>query len=275
MYFLEASTERVGGSDVNIVFCKHIHFDERALLIYGSKRRLSTSVMLHAVEALDLSEALHGPAGTSARYLRPLGESGYVPNAYDIVPLVNTIGICTSAGVSITDPTNFANSTVNIVPNLHDASANPAATSLKGRLDGRKTLGLVRVSPQEYMVIYDQYGCYMTKYGLPSRDYGYIKWETEAVSYAYRDGHILLISPEFIEVRNVTTGRIVQVIEGHDIRLLSSGPHMSKGDPVLIVMRGGKEDPFSFSEKIVELSETEEIVHSPEANADRWVEWDM
>ena len=120
-----------------------------------------------------------------------------------------------------------------------------------------------------------EYGCYMTKYGVPSRDYGYIKWETEALSYAYRDGHILLISPEFIEVRNVTTGRIVQVIEGHDIRLLSSGPHTSKGDPVLVVMRGGKEDPFSFSEKIVELNETEEIVHSPETDADRWVEWDM
>lgn len=28
-------------------------------------------------------------------------------------------------------------------------------TSLKARLEGLKTLGLVRVSPQEYMVIYD------------------------------------------------------------------------------------------------------------------------
>jgi hypothetical protein len=94
------------------------------------------------------------------------------------------------------------------------------------------------------------------------------------MSYAYRDGHILLISPEFIEIRNVTTGRIVQVIEGVDIRLLSSSPHTSKGDPVLVAMRGGYQDQYSVGEKIVELNETEEIVHSPEA-ADRWVEWDM
>ena len=33
----------------------------------------------------------------------------------------------------------------------------------------------------------------------------------------------------------------MQVIEGHDIRLLSSGPHTSKGD-VLVVMCGGKKD---------------------------------
>ena len=99
MYFLEASIERVGGSDVNIVFCKHIHFDKRelcsyiftilkmlsslpSLVIYGSKRRLSTSVTLHAVEALDLSEVLHSPAGTSARYLRPLGEVRSLSNYY-------------------------------------------------------------------------------------------------------------------------------------------------------------------------------------------------
>lgn len=67
----------------------------------------------------------------------------------------------------------------------------------------------------------------------------------------------------------------MQVIEGDDIRLLSSGPHRSKGDPVLVVMRGGYQDQYSVSEKIVELNETEEIAQSPEAEADRWVEWDM
>jgi RHO1 GDP-GTP exchange protein 1/2 len=85
----------------------------------------------------------------------------------------------------------------------------------------------------------------------------------------------LLISPEFIEVRNITTGRVVQVIEGEDIRLLSSGPHTSKGDPVLIVMRGGKHDQYSVSEQVLELNETEEIVLSAGSDADRWIEWDM
>ena len=117
------------------------------------------------------------------------------------------------------------------------------------------------------------YGCYITQFGAPTRECRYIRWETKAKAYAYRDGHILLISPEFIEIRNVTTGRIVQVIEGEDIRLLSSGPNTGKGDPVLIAMRGGYQDQFSVSEKIVELNETEEIIRTPEA--DRWVEWDM
>lgn len=46
---------------------------------------------------------------------------------------------------------------ISIVPYLQDSSGsvNPALTSLKARLDGQKTLGLVRVSAEEYMVIYD------------------------------------------------------------------------------------------------------------------------
>jgi RHO1 GDP-GTP exchange protein 1/2 len=125
---------------------------------------------------------------------------------------------------------SLATSEITVVPNFHDESNTDTAamTSLKARLDGVKTLGLVRVSPEEYMVIYDgklfyckgwiltinswgkkiAYGCYITQFGLPSRECRYIKWETKANSYAYRDasGHILLISSEFIEIRNVTTG---------------------------------------------------------------------
>lgn len=89
---LDASLERVGGNDVNIVLCRHVHLDKRALcscyifsilsimssspllVIYGSKRRLGTSVMLHVVEALDSSDALLTPSGTNARLFRPLGE---------------------------------------------------------------------------------------------------------------------------------------------------------------------------------------------------------
>ena len=88
---LDASIERVGGNDVNIVLCRHVYFNKRALcsyifsifsilssspplVIYGSKRRLGTSMTLHVVEALDSSEAVLSPTGTSARSFRPLGE---------------------------------------------------------------------------------------------------------------------------------------------------------------------------------------------------------
>ena len=59
----------------------------------------------------------------------------------------------------------------------------------------------------------------------------------------------------------------MQVIEGDNIWLLSSGPNTSQDDPVLVVMRGGYQDEYSVSEKIVELNEMEEIVHLPSLDA--------
>lgn len=40
-------------------------------------------------------------------------QAGYVPkDAYDLTPLVKTVGICTSDGIVILDPTKSVSSTV-------------------------------------------------------------------------------------------------------------------------------------------------------------------
>lgn len=171
---------------------------------------------------------------------------------------------------------------------------------LKSHLEGVRPLGFVRVDLNELLVIYDgnegssffllfaflinsfmpELGYYINKHGVPTRQCGYIKWETKITAYACRNGHVLLISPEFIEVRNITTGRIVQVVEGRHIRLLYSGPYTKKDDPVLVVMQGEKSDQEAQSEKILALVETEEIsVGSPTmmamTTASVWDEWDI
>ena len=52
---------------------------------------------------------------------------------------------------------SLSTSAITVVPNFHDETNTDteALTSLKARLEGLKTLGLVRVSPEEYMVIYE------------------------------------------------------------------------------------------------------------------------
>jgi RHO1 GDP-GTP exchange protein 1/2 len=123
-------------------------------------------------------------------------------------------------------------------------------------------------------------GCYITKHGQPSRNAGFIKWEVQAVSYTHRGVHVLLFSPQFIEVRNVMTGRLVQVIEGIDIRLLYTPTTSNADDTILVSMRGEADDDHSVSEKVVSLVETSEIsaLHAS-ANAaiptEAWDEWDM
>jgi hypothetical protein len=93
---------------------------------------------------------------------------------------------------------------------------------------------------------------------------------------------VLLFSSEFIEIRHLSTGRLDQVIEGPDIRLLlhANIKSNSSDDTLLIAMRGTKNDKDGVSDKIMELVQTSEIgaMQTPMTGTPMeglWDEWDM
>lgn len=105
----------------------------------------------------------------------------------------------------------------------------------------------------------------------------FVRWEITATSFIHRHPHVLLFSSEFIEIRDVQTGLLKQVIEGVDVRLLvppSTGP-------LFVAMRGNRDDDDGLSDRIVELVETVEIIpKTPSAGPFKapegmWEEWDM
>lgn len=78
-------------------------------------------------------------------------------------------------------------------------------------------------------------------------------------------------------MRNITTGRLVQVIEGADLRLLHC-EHKDENDTILIAKRGVKDDKDGVSDQITELVETVEITTPSTARMSQeniWDEWDM
>ena len=117
-------------------------------------------------------------------------------------------------------------------------------------------------------------GCYIDHQGVPSRRSGFIRWETKATSYANRGEHLLLFSPEFIEIRQILTGKLVQVIEGEAVRLLHTG-FLPTDTSILVAMKGRSGDGV-VADKIVELFETSEIKTPTTTDASSlWDEWDM
>lgn len=115
--------------------------------------------------------------------------------------------------------------------------------------------------------------CFVTRTGKPSSN-KFIKWERKATSFASRNDHLFLFSPQFIEIRNVVSGILLQVIEGVDIRLLHMGRPNEKP---LVAMKGSKDDKDGTSERIVELEETTELSMATPVSAtpSAWDEWDM
>ena len=124
-------------------------------------------------------------------------------------------------------------------------------------------------------------GCYINKDGTPARSSGYLRWETRADSYAHRGGHLILVSSSFIEIRHLHTGKLVQVIEGNDMRLV----HASERS-VMITMKGDVTNSNDSEHRLVELVETADLaeqeaqvasIRSPGVRASQalWDEWDM
>ncbi|KAG6909050.1 hypothetical protein DXG01_002202 [Tephrocybe rancida] len=282
--------ERVAKADTTVVFFKHMQIGERQLIMYTAKRRLQSSLDLHVIEVTHAVHPSTSPQRNNSNHshhktsFKPFGEPGYVPrDAFDIVPLTKTAGVCLDKGIAIVDPTNITSTKFLVVPDLSEASTLLPVHDLKARLDGAKPLGLVplssaRTRDNEILVIFDLVGFYVTRQGKPCRSAGFIKWESPATSFAHKGNHVFLISPQFIEIRNINTGSIVQVIEGEDIRLL----HAGRGkEEALVAMRGSKDDKDGASEKIVELVETAELTIATPMSAvaasgpSVWDEWDM
>lgn len=272
---LEGSKERVVPKDQHVLFLRHmITAQERVVVIYASKKRLSAGCYIHSLEAVPPSVASKAKAS-----FRPHGPTATIPReAHDISPLRKTIAICTRDGLVTADPENLTTTTSSIIPILASTSNNNGLAMLKNAIEGARPLGFLRVSPQEILIIYDTIGCFIDSRGAPTRKGGYVRWETKVTAWASRHNHVFLVSPRFVEIRNVATGRLLQVIEGVDVRLLFSGPALSPQDKVLIAMRGRQSnDTLASSEKIVELAETEPYAGSAAGSTapTLWSEWDM
>ncbi|KAG1722954.1 uncharacterized protein EDB91DRAFT_1240160 [Suillus paluster] len=282
---LDASLEKIAGGDGTVLFCCAGRIKQRTIIVYALKSFFQITV--HALEACNLSDLRRTPSRGSFQgpisSFRPFGEALYVPkDAYSVTPLAKTIAISTEKGIVIADPTNTSKQMVSVVPDFSGATSNTDMANLKTRCEESKPLGLIRTESGEILVVYDTLGCYITKHGVPSRKGGFIRWETKAMSFAHRGSHVLLFSSEFIEIRSLSTGRLDQVIEGNDIRLLlhTNLKSYPVDDTLLVAMRGTKDDKDGVSDKIIELVQTAEFssAQTPMTTTPMegiWDEWDM
>ncbi|TFY60446.1 hypothetical protein EVJ58_g5139 [Rhodofomes roseus] len=281
---LETTRQVVAGHDGSVLFFRAGKIGNRNMIMYASKRILQ--VFFYAIEIVSTGDGPISPrrsisnshSGAPSNY-RPFGEPIPIPkDSHDFTALHTRIGVCHDRGITIVDPTNPSASGTNpaVIPKFGGADSSPPLYALKSRCQDAKPLGLVRCLNEEILVVYDEVGCYIDKHGVPSRSAGYLRWEAKASAFAHRGDHILLFSPEFIEVRTVQTGKLVQVVDFPDVRLAYQG--LLPTDRTVLVACRGRSERGVVIDKIVELVETSEIT-TPRASAvsipGLWDEWDM
>ncbi|KAI6102089.1 hypothetical protein F5141DRAFT_1241795 [Pisolithus sp. B1] len=277
---LDASLETIAGQDGAVICCHAGKVKDRTIVVYAVKAFLHTNVFtLEVCRPNDLGARSPWTLQLPTLSFRPYGESFYLPqDPYSIMTLTKTIAVATERGIAVADPQNTGKTVISIIPDFSGAPSNSTMGDLKVHCEAARPLGLVPCDSSELMVIYDTMGCYVTKHGRPSRDSSFVRWEIKADSFLHRAPHVLLFCSEFIEVRDVQSGRLDQVIEGTDIRLLYT-PNVRSALP-LVAWRGAKDDEDGLSEQIVELIDTAVItpvtpVSGTIVPLDVWDEWDM
>ncbi|KAH7341545.1 CNH domain-containing protein [Rhizoctonia solani] len=261
-------------------------------MLIGYVTKSILHVYLHVLEAVEepsrnpnaVSHGLFGRVRSSSKdsystLFPQYGQTLSLPrDATDLAMLNKRIVVMCQSQILIVDPRDPAMKAYPVPdfmvhPSQEYGSAE-AIASLKDRCYRSQSLGMVLSRSRELMVVYAEFGCYVTKYGAPARQSAFVRWETPATSVAFRWPYALLFSPNFIEVRNVETGGLVQVIQEREIRLLYQGPPYD--GPILAAMRG-EDDDKGKTDSVVEILATAPIeVLQGQADGDAlWREWDL
>nr|GAT55060.1 predicted protein [Mycena chlorophos] len=199
----------------------------RTLVIF--MKRKNTDSIFHVVEPIidKINERPKAPAGIGSRFgfRQPKADwfrsyrDFFLPcETYDVMFLKARIAIMCSRGIEVMDVSDFKSVTI---PQKDD----PRLISLAKRCESCRVLGMFRSTDEEFMICYNEFGLYVNKHGDPSplRPMVTVEWEGTAEKCAFHAPYLLLFDSRFIEVRDIETGRLAQIIPGNDMRCIWDG----------------------------------------------------
>ncbi|KAF8493205.1 CNH-domain-containing protein [Russula emetica] len=82
-----------------------------------------------------------------------------------------------------------------------------------------KPVAIYRIE-NEFLLCYDEFAFYINRGGRRSRKNFLVYWEGSPTSFAFQYPYVLAFEPTFVEIRNVETGSMSQVIQGNNLRCL-------------------------------------------------------
>jgi len=87
------------------------------------------------------------------------------------------------------------------------------------RRENLRPMALYRIQ-NEFLLCYDEFAFYVNKSGRRARNEFMVHWEGMPTGFALHEPYILAFEPNFVEIRNIETGYLAQVIQGSNLRLL-------------------------------------------------------
>ncbi|KAI9510515.1 CNH domain-containing protein [Russula earlei] len=90
-----------------------------------------------------------------------------------------------------------------------------------------KPVAIYRIE-NEFLLCYDEFAFYINRGGRRSRKNFLVYWEGSPTSFAFQYPYVLAFEPTFVEIRNVETASMSQVIQGNNLRCLYTDAPISQ-----------------------------------------------
>ncbi|KAJ3511512.1 hypothetical protein NMY22_g15624 [Coprinellus aureogranulatus] len=222
--FTSQTPQKINGSkEVQFFSVGTLH--GRTLVIYMNKKGADS--VFHVVEPV-IDKITERPKASSSGILPILGrrnksdwfrtyrDFSLPGESYDLLFLKAKIAVLCAKGFEIMDMIDFKSVTI-------PQRDNPNLGNIARRCETCRPLGMFRCSEDEFLLCYNEFGVYVDKHGIPSRNTGAIEWEGNAERVALHAPYILLFDSRFIEIRHIDTCRLAQIFPGTEIRCIWDG----------------------------------------------------
>ncbi|VDB84873.1 unnamed protein product [Peniophora sp. CBMAI 1063] len=186
----------------------------RTLLVYMWKRNRDST--FRVLEAISLKETVQSSLGTEGhtqyglddRCFRVHRESFFLQGAdcYDMMFLKSRAAISYQKGFAIMDLTDDVSVTIPVRDNLDK--------ELAKRCDSCRPMKILRTSENEFLLCYEEFGLFVTRHGDPVHDKPLMEWEGKAEQIAWNAPYVVAFNEHFVEVHNVETAQLIQIIRG-------------------------------------------------------------
>ncbi|PWN53390.1 hypothetical protein IE53DRAFT_404637 [Violaceomyces palustris] len=208
---------------------------ERTLLIY-MKKKANESVFRALEPVINAPRANEGKSGSgffgkfgkdskSSDWFR-IYKTFFIPSeAYSMQFLRSKLCIVCAKGFEIMNLDSLLPGTI---PDFTHASRDdPRIFALQKRVETAKPLGMSKISDSEFLLCYDGFACYVDRLGEPIKLEQIIEWEGDPKDVSFCGSYVLAFDSRFVEIRDATNGRLVQVVRGNDIRYISGSSTIS------------------------------------------------
>ncbi|GBE84474.1 Rho1 guanine nucleotide exchange factor 1 [Sparassis crispa] len=208
--------QRLSGKG-DVAFFRVGNVNGTTLVIYAKWKRNETTFRALEPDISKRTEKTPTLAELGLKEWFKIHTNFYIPcECFDVIFLRRKIAIPCVEGfviMMISDPYSV------MLPHSDDRTYKP----LLERCRSSRPRGMFRVSSEEFLLCYDNFGLYVDEHGDPSRPSIMIEWEGTAECAAHLPPYILLFNTNFIEVRHLQTGCLAQILPGDGLRCLCDG----------------------------------------------------